>query len=713
MQFAYVKVRDPNTALPKNVLIAWCGEGVPERTKGYFTSHLSAVSRFLHVCYPSFVQERTDFTNSNGFQGYHVQITARADGDLTPEGIIQKVADSSGSKYSSSTEPPPVTTAPKPAVASKPVFTPARTGGVAGGSGPSLPTNTRPGLVNRGNIDDDGWGADAPPVTRTQLEKVEPAYKPTRVNLQDLKAGGQTTTGSGADDGDRGDVVKGGYQPIGKVDIAAIRRQAREAGELRDDRPQPVKGSYEPVGKVDLGAIRSRAQKPSDTPREEQSESPAASQSSAEPSASARLTSLPKPKVSNKVGAGPAFAATKPPVPTDPTSKPPAAAAQVGTANRAFADEGGKTPAQLWAEKKAKAQGGSAPTSGGSPSVASQQSGDSEWKSSYAGKSWAPVQTAHTGKSVTSNASDAAANERSGVVESETPRPDVNAIRNQFARGPPPPPPAETPSAGRTVPIPAIPTGPTEGEVGNEPGPHQDLPSSPRQARSPSPPSPPVRESSPIQIAAPVGRGVADAHDEQYAPPPAMPEESLRQAVPEPEALENDSHDIGRAAAETTSGSGLQTGTMKALVQYDYEKAEDNEVELREGEYVTDIEMVDEDWWLGVNVHGERGLFPSNYVEVVEDIPQNEPTSATQGYELEEDVPAPPIAEQFAPPPSQHSAAQGPTAAALYDYEAAEDNELSFPEGAEITGIVSYPLIPLDHICMSLKGRVVWLTITL
>jgi hypothetical protein len=28
-----------------------CGEGVPERTKGYFTSHLAAVSKILHVCY--------------------------------------------------------------------------------------------------------------------------------------------------------------------------------------------------------------------------------------------------------------------------------------------------------------------------------------------------------------------------------------------------------------------------------------------------------------------------------------------------------------------------------------------------------------------------------------------------------------------------------------------------------------------------------------
>ena len=49
VQFAYAKVKDPNTTLPKSVLIGWCGEGVPERTKGYFTSHLAAVSKLLHV----------------------------------------------------------------------------------------------------------------------------------------------------------------------------------------------------------------------------------------------------------------------------------------------------------------------------------------------------------------------------------------------------------------------------------------------------------------------------------------------------------------------------------------------------------------------------------------------------------------------------------------------------------------------------------------
>jgi len=49
VQFAFVKAKDPNTALQKYVLVGWCGEGVPERTKGYFTSHLAAVSKVLQV----------------------------------------------------------------------------------------------------------------------------------------------------------------------------------------------------------------------------------------------------------------------------------------------------------------------------------------------------------------------------------------------------------------------------------------------------------------------------------------------------------------------------------------------------------------------------------------------------------------------------------------------------------------------------------------
>jgi hypothetical protein len=138
-----------------------------------------------------------------------------------------------------------------------------------------------------------------------------------------------------------------------------------------------------------------------------------------------------------------------------------------------------------------------------------------------------------------------------------------------------------------------------------------------------------------------------------------------------------------QAAAASTFGAGAAVadpGASKsggrALVQYDYEKAEENEIELIEGQYVTNIEMVDEDWWMGQNEKGESGLFPSNYVELVED----EAAPAAAAPKLES-IPS------AAPP--QPAGGAGKIATAQYDYEAAEDNELSFPDGAKISNVVS------------------------
>lgn len=603
------------------------------------------------------------------------------------------MADSSGSKYSAESQAPiasgSTSSAPRPPVASKPVFTPTRSGGIASAPAP------RPKPATTSNVDDDGWGPDAPPVTRTQLEKVQPAYQPTKVNLQQLKAENQSPAyrqpASTAND-DRGDVVRGGYQPVGKVDIAAIRRQAVEAGDLKDERPAPVKGSYEPVGKVDIAAIRARAQKPEGVAESTPSTSSPAAR--AEPislperpavhSNAERLTNLPKPKVANKFGGGPSFPGTKPPLPTVPGTAATAAPVQVGSASRTFADEGGKTPAQLWAERKAKERGSAPSSAGAEPHpIQSQASGQGEWKSSYAGKTWAPVQTVQD-KAGTPQAADVRASESQ---EAEEPATHVRDIRDQFAQQPPteaaaPP----VPQASRPVPVPGLPTGPTEPETEHDS--QQVLPTPPPQPRSPTPPTPPVRESSPIRVAMPVSRGVADAHEEQQSPPPAMPDQSLQEAVPDEKDLEDDSHDLGRAAAEATAADHVQGG-LRALVQYDYEKAEDNEVELREGEYVTDIEMVDKDWWLGVNARGERGLFPGNYVEIVED---EQPSVQTQGHAAAPaPAPAPePEPEPFPAPPvaATPASTKGPTATALYDYEAAEDNELSFPEDAKIINVV-------------------------
>ena len=109
---------------------------------------------------------------------------------------------------------------------------------------------------------------------------------------------------------------------------------------------------------------------------------------------------------------------------------------------------------------------------------------------------------------------------------------------------------------------------------------------------------------------------------------------------------------------------------------------EDNEIELKEGEHVTNIDMVDEDWWMGQNARGQTGLFPANYVELVDGGVDDDGGAY---------APAPATASAAAAPAHAEPAGQsaGPTATALYDYEAAEDNELSFPDGAKITNLVS------------------------
>ncbi|EXJ74280.1 uncharacterized protein A1O5_02576 [Cladophialophora psammophila CBS 110553] len=721
IQFAFVKVKDSNTGLPKSALIAWCGEGVPERTKGYFTSHLTTVAKLLH--------------------GYHVQITARSDRDLTTDSIIQKVADASGSKYSSSTSaaaaPPPVA-ATKPTIASKPVFTPTQSTGVSAGYNPVA--RNLPG--KDANVDEDGWGADAPPVTRTQLEKVAPAYQPTKVNMRDLttqKSAPPPFTSSQTDD--RPEVVRGAYQPIGKVDIAAIRRQAQESGALKDDRPEPVKGAYEPVGKVDIAAIRAKAQRPEDStgfsrpppvssPSTGPSEEPEMpTRSLAERSAvfsqgPERLTSLPKPKVANKFGGGSTFTGTKAPLPGGFEAKPVASAAPVGTASRTFADQGGKTPAQLWAEKKARERGmsgsGEPPVSPsgyttGQPPIATQQSGESGWKSGYTGKTWAPVQITHTGRS--SLGQQVTGEGKSAVEEEEAPTSPVGGIsslRDRFSGAPPmgapasfdrAPPPAPEPDTSskpnRGIPIPGLPLSRPMDEE-SAPG----LPPPPTQPRSPTPEEEPEpRSGSPIRIAMPVSASahVADAHEEQLSPPPVMPATSMARAIPTPAAREEDDEgarepDLGRtvavAAAASTLGSAAiesapaptpTAGGERARAEYDYEAAEDNEVSLREGELVTDIQRIDPDWWLVKNEAGQTGLVPSNYLTVLDDDDAGgAPAPAPAAAPVAAAEPTPP-----APAPAA-AGAKGATATALYDYEAGEDNELSFPENAIITN-VSFP----------------------
>ncbi|XP_078127767.1 drebrin-like a [Sander vitreus] len=79
VMYAFCRVQDPNSGLPKYVLINWTGEGVKDSRKGVCANHVSSMANFL--------------------KGAHVTINARGDEDAEPEAILEKVAKASGASF--------------------------------------------------------------------------------------------------------------------------------------------------------------------------------------------------------------------------------------------------------------------------------------------------------------------------------------------------------------------------------------------------------------------------------------------------------------------------------------------------------------------------------------------------------------------------------------------------------------------------------------
>ena len=51
---------------------------------------------------------------------------------------------------------------------------------------------------------------------------------------------------------------------------------------------------------------------------------------------------------------------------------------------------------------------------------------------------------------------------------------------------------------------------------------------------------------------------------------------------------------------------------------FGYDALQDDELTLAVGDIVTNIDRQDGGWWEG-EVHGKRGVFPENFVEVIEE----------------------------------------------------------------------------------------------
>ncbi|KAF7727110.1 hypothetical protein EC973_007971 [Apophysomyces ossiformis] len=74
------------------------------------------------------------------------------------------------------------------------------------------------------------------------------------------------------------------------------------------------------------------------------------------------------------------------------------------------------------------------------------------------------------------------------------------------------------------------------------------------------------------------------------------------------------------ASSQTNEKREKYVNEGKALVLHDYEPVKEDEIRLMRGEYVTISDRLDDQgWWQGVNEKGDVGLFPSNFVQVLDE----------------------------------------------------------------------------------------------
>lgn len=607
VQFGLARVSVPGSDVFKNLLVGWCPDNAPTKSRLSFASNFADVARVL--------------------SGYHVQITARDQDDLDVDDFMARVRAAAGAGYSGgSTAKPSVRPekseklpTPKPAdsaltlnksdpskkpavakpivskpapkpVSAKPSFVPKSTGkpvGIGAGSLPSAfkPIVPKPAAPKPKN-DDDGWG-DAQEIKERDfesepLESVPSAYKPTKVDINELRKQKSDTISS-----------------------------------------QPKKASLNTSSEASDKGVDSHAGPTSLSDR----------MKSYQDNLDGRLSSLPKPKVSHSVASryhptelgAPAFG-SKPSFGNPLINKNDKI---VGGVSKNFAMEGGKTPTQLWAEKHGK-------------------SGNLEDKFSKASLDDDPSQE---------EPADAPEAEPEADKEEE-PEPEEEPEEEEKpatpARGLPPAPARGLPPApARNLPPPPARNTPSQKEPEAEEDeeeeqqeeeapptlPGRSLPPPPQQSEPAAPLLPSRSEPAPAanNISAVAEYDYEKEEDNELGFNEGDLIVEIELVDPEwwsgkhsktgevglfpatyVKRVENGDSEATPATASETKSEPAKSGPS-AVAEYKYEKDEDNEIGFDEGDLIVEIDFVDEDWWSGKHlVTGAVGLFPANYVALQE-----------------------------------------------------------------------------------------------
>lgn len=555
IQYGFVRVIDPNSQLPKFILINWCGEGVPETRKGIFASHSASVGQYL--------------------KNYHVSINARREDDLDAKSIMRKVTDSSGSKYAAAGQSANTQSGGRiEAVGStyKPIGAPDIAALRAGAKKDVIQpvgtayTSARDELSNiRSTPSNTSSVPDAPRPVAQPAAPAPPPAPAAPVSSQPLPRAPTV-----------GGIVGSVSQPPPVAPPApAPAPVSAPAKPAEDDRIRPVGTAYEPVklgkpGKLGnrfpFGGVQESTPAPAPAPRASggltwTQRQEKAKKEREEEEERARTAAVKAAGVG--VGAGTVVAGAAgigavaarddeaseipappppPPAPVAPRTEDDGISAVTDSLQRTKLDEG-------TAEALAKPSG--AKDQLRAVAVYEYVAGEDNEISFAEGDTITGIQQVDEGW-------------WSGI----------------------------TPSGQEGL-FPATYVELIE-EAAQEPEPETDIP---------PPPPPPPPAPAPASVAAPVS--AEDDVPPPPPPPPPPPAGGSGSAVHAPIAPPAPPPPAAAAAEE-------ESAEHYCIAQYDYEAAEDNELAFNEGDKIVNIEFASEDWWSGTHeMTGLTGLFPA------------------------------------------------------------------------------------------------------
>ncbi|KAG9069381.1 rab32, member RAS oncoprotein [Linnemannia hyalina] len=665
IQYAFVRTVDPYSQLNKFVLIAWCGDGVPESKKGLFNSHLTDVSQFLKVkpktdkAFSSIYAQSDDQThNDKAIGGYHLQINARNEADVTPAQIMKRLDEGSGSKYSThkesyeaerirplqsaykKTEIPDIAalqrnpTKPEPApkynIGTKPV------GYSSSASSAATPAK----------LEDRVW---PPPSSTSSSSPASPPVSTERSWKTSVGGAGSYTSSTPSNKvvppaslSSFGGGASSAPEPaVNKAHQIRLEREAREKEER-----ERIKREIEASEARQRQSASSGAGGPTSTAQRLAEERKLQAQKEAE-------REKEQQQASSRGGAG--------------FSDSPSGLSN--TPNRIREE-------RLAREKEERERAQAEDSARSAREAFKTREVDSLREQTSAREDDLKRQKEHDQRKQREarEAEERHAQEQSSLQRQQQEEEEEEAARQRQQQ---------------------------EEEEEEERRAQQQ-----RQRQKDEDEAKQRRQREQQE---------ADDRKRRQAEEDAAEEERQRRQAEEEEEREHERHmqeEVNAAAtqsvnlgadallASTEHPELTVSGSVSAIVLYSYEKAEENEMSLLEGEIIRNVTELDVGWWSGESEDGTRsGLFPANYVEVIEHAQEQEQHhdahddhhAAAAAHDQHQDHEAEHEAYSAQHAPAAPAAAAGgekkPTAVALYDYQAGEPNELSFNEGETITEI--------------------------